>query len=76
MVGDYISTSFSGGKAVTVFPIGRQQPTASSFDEAMYAPAPSAVATAAEATAVASSAGAGPITGVGTGTEHQAVRAD
>jgi BNR repeat-like domain len=77
MVGDYISTSFSGGSAVTVFAVGLQQPTSTTFDEAMYAPTtPLAVATPAQATAVASSAGAGPITGVGTGEEHQAVRDD
>jgi hypothetical protein len=74
MVGDYISTSFAGGHAVTVFAIG-ETPSANAFDEAMYAPAtPLTVATLADAAAVASSAGAGPITGVGTGETHQALR--
>ncbi|HEY2371285.1 MAG TPA: sialidase family protein [Gaiellaceae bacterium] len=57
MVGDYISTSFSGGKAVTLFPIGLGH-TGATFNEAMYAPsAPLAVATAAQATSAASAAG-------------------
>jgi hypothetical protein len=73
MVGDYISTSFSGGKAVTMFPVGLQQPSATTFDEAMYAPAsPLDVATAAQATALATSAGAGGATG--TGATHQALK--
>jgi hypothetical protein len=77
MVGDYISTSFSGGKAVTVFPVGRSQPTATTFDEATYAPAsPLRVASPAEATQPSSTAGAGPVTGVGTGETHQALRDD
>jgi BNR repeat-like domain len=77
MVGDYISTSFSGGRAVTVFPVGRTQPTTSTFDEATYAPAtPLAVTPPAQATSRASSAGAGAITGVGTGETHQALRDD
>src|SRR5262249_43779521 len=37
MTGDYISTSFSGGSAVTMFPVG-MPPSTESFDEAMYAP--------------------------------------
>jgi hypothetical protein len=74
MVGDYISTSFSRGRAATVFAVGLQ-PTTSAFDEAMYAPAtPLAVATPAQATHPASSEGAGPITGVGTGETHQALK--
>jgi hypothetical protein len=77
MVGDYISTSFSGGKATTVFDVGHEQPTASTFDEASYAPAtPLSVATKGQATNAASSAGAGPITGVGVGETHHAVRDD
>jgi BNR repeat-like domain len=57
MVADYISTSFSGGKATTVFAIGFPH-TGSTFNEGMYAPsAPLSVATAAQATNVASSAG-------------------
>jgi hypothetical protein len=78
MVGDYISTSFSGGKAVTMFPVGRQQPTASTFDEATYAPTtPLSVATRAQATRAASSAGVVvPITGQGTGETHHALKND
>jgi hypothetical protein len=77
MVGDYISTSFSGGKATTVFAVGHET-TAAAFDEAMYAPAARLnVATAAQATHAASSQGVnGPITGVGTGETHQALRND
>src|SRR5438105_93693 len=37
MVGDYISTSFSGGMATTVFAVGHE-PLTAAFDEAMYAP--------------------------------------
>jgi hypothetical protein len=74
MVGDYISTSFSGGLATTVFAVGKP-PTTAAFDEAMYAPtSPLAVATVAQATSVASSKGA--ITGVGTGTAIRALKND
>jgi hypothetical protein len=77
MVGDYISTSFSGGRAVSVFPVGRSQPAASAFDEATYAPAtPLTVATPAQATRAATTTGAGPVTGMGTGETHQALRDD
>ena len=38
MVGDYISTSFTGGLATTLLAVGLQQPTSTTFDEAMYAP--------------------------------------
>jgi hypothetical protein len=77
MVGDYISTSFSGGRAVTIFPVGRGNPGSGPFDEGMYAPAaPLAVATAGQATHAASSAGAGPVTGVGIGETHHALRDD
>jgi hypothetical protein len=77
MVGDYISTSFSGGRAVTIFAVGRGDPASGPFDEAMYAPAtPLAIATTAQATHPASSAGAGPVTGVGTGETHHALRDD
>ena len=77
MVGDYISTSFSGGRAVTVFPVGLQQPTSTSFDEAMYAPAtPLTVASLAQSPNVASSQGAGPITGNGIGVAIQTLRQD
>ena len=76
MVGDYISTSFSGGRATTVFAVGLAQPTSGTFDEAMYAPAaPLSVATAAQATHAASSEGVvGPVTGVGTGETHRTLR--
>jgi len=75
MTGDYISTSFSGGRAVTMFPVGRGNPATGAFDEAMYAPTtPLAVTTS--ATHAASAAGAGPITGVGTGETHHALRDD
>jgi BNR repeat-like domain len=75
MVGDYISTSFAGATAATVFAVG-VTPTAATFDEAMYAPAtPLAVASAAQATRPSSSAGVVvPVTGVGTGATHQALK--
>jgi hypothetical protein len=77
MVGDYISTSFSGGRATSLFPVGHAQPSASTFDEATYAPAtPLSVASKAQATHAASSQGAGPVTGVGTGETHHALRDD
>jgi BNR repeat-like domain len=77
MVGDYISTSFSGGRAVPVIAVGLQQPTATSFDEAMYAPTtPLTVASPTQATLPATSAGAGPVTGIGTGETHHALRDD
>ena len=71
MVGDYISTSFSGGKATTVFAVGLQTTTAA-FDEAMYSPGRLSVATAAQATHVASSAG--QVTGAGIGETHLALK--
>ncbi len=74
MVGDYISTSFVGSTATTVFAIGNAH-TGSVFDEAMYAPAtPLTVATATQATAASSSLGA--IDGPGHGVAVQAVRRD
>jgi hypothetical protein len=74
MVGDYISTSFSGGSATTVFAVGLPA-SPGSFDEAMYAPAaPLAVATPSQATHAASSQGAAPITSVGTGETHHTLR--
>jgi hypothetical protein len=75
MTGDYISTSFSGGRAVTMFPVGTGNPATGAFDEAMYAPA-TPLSVAANATHAASSAGAGPVTGVGTGETHHALRDD
>ena len=76
MVGDYISTSFSGGHATTVFAVGHEQPTATSFDEAMYAPTtPLSVATTAQATQPATTTGVlVPVTGVGSGTTRQELR--
>jgi hypothetical protein len=38
MVGDYISTCFCGGKATPCSRWDASSPTATSFDEAMYAP--------------------------------------
>ena len=72
MVGDYISTSFSGGSATTVFAVGHE-PSTAAFDEAMYAPtARLPVATLAQATNVAISGGAGG--GDGTGEAIQTIR--
>jgi BNR repeat protein len=74
MVGDYMSTSFSGNKATTVFAVGLQTTTAA-FDEAMYAPASRlSVATASQATRAASSLGVA--TGQGTGETHHALKRD
>jgi hypothetical protein len=74
MVGDYISTSFSGGRATTVFAVGLT-PTTAAFDEAMYAPTtPLTVATAAAATQPAQTGG--QQTGVGTGETHHALKRD
>ena len=76
MVGDYISSSFSAGKVATIFAVGLQQPTATTFNEAMYAPStPLAVATPAEATNASSTSGVVvSVTGIGTGPAHQAIR--
>ena len=77
MVGDYISTSFSGGKATTVFAVGLPHDPSEPFDEAMYAPTtPLNVATPAQATNVASSTGAKHFTGEGTGETHRALHND
>jgi hypothetical protein len=76
MVGDYISTSISGGSATTVIAVGRPH-TGNVFDEAMYAPTSKLpIASAAEATRPSSTAGAGPVTGQGTGETHHALRND
>jgi hypothetical protein len=57
MVGDYISTSFSGGMATTVFAVGGDATTAA-FDEAMHAPTSRlSVATTPQATHEASTKG-------------------
>jgi hypothetical protein len=76
MVGDYISSSFSGGTVATLFAVGLQQPTSTSFDEAMYAPsAPLTVAAAAQATNASSTAGVlVPAGGAGTGITHKVIR--
>src|SRR4051794_18006028 len=78
MAGDYISTSFSAGNVTTIFAVGRTRPSGTSFDEAMYAPStPLSVASAAQATNAALTTGVvGPLTGVGTGATHQALRND
>jgi BNR repeat-like domain len=76
MVGDYISSSFSGGQVATLFAVGLQQPSTTSFDEAMYAPStPLTVATAAQATSASSTAGVlVPVGGAGTGVTHKVIR--
>src|SRR3954469_18464327 len=78
MVGDYISTSFAGARATSVFAVGLRQPTTTSFDEAMYAPTtPLAVATPQTATRPSSTAGVvTPVTGVGTGAALRALKGD
>jgi hypothetical protein len=77
MTGDYISTSFSGGLAVTMFPVGLTNPTSTTFDEAMYAPAsPLPVASPSAATRASTTTGVFPITGVGTGEVHHALKND
>jgi hypothetical protein len=73
MVGDYISTSFSGGRATTVFAVGLD-PTTEAFNEAMYSPGRLSVATAAQATLPATTSGAA--TGPGIGPTIQALRQD
>ena len=78
MVGDYISTSFAGATATTVFAVGLPHPSGGAFDEGMYAPTtPLAVASAAQATQPSSSAGVvTPVTGVGTGAAIRALKTD
>jgi hypothetical protein len=77
MVGDYISTSFSGGAAVTMFSVGRPH-TAPTFNQAMYAPStPLSVASVATATRPALTTGVvAPLTGQGTGTVQHLLRED
>jgi hypothetical protein len=77
MVGDYISTSFSNGSAVTMFSVG-QPHTATTFDQAMWAPTtPLSVASLAGATRPALATGVvAPLTGQGTGTVQHLLRAD
>ena len=75
MTGDYISTSFSGGSAVTMFPVAVA--AASGFDEAMYAPsAPLPVASLSAATNASTTTGVLPVTGVGTGETHHDLKTD
>jgi hypothetical protein len=76
MVGDYISSSFSGGQVATLFAVGLQQPTSTSFDEAMYAPStPLTIAAPAQATSASSRAGVlVPVGGAGTGVTHKVIR--
>jgi len=76
MVGDYISTSFAGATATTMFAVGRAQPSPGAYTEDMYAPTtPLTVATRAQATRPATSTGVlVPVTGVGTGETHHALR--
>jgi len=71
MVGDYISTSFAGGTATTVFAVGRDATTAP-FNEAMYSPGRESVASLAQATQVASSTGV--FGAVGNGETHHALK--
>lgn len=74
MVGDYISTSFSGGLAATVFAVGVPH-TGTTFDEGMWAPtSPLAVGTASEATRVASSSGVQSTGGTGQGELLRSIR--
>jgi hypothetical protein len=76
MVGDYISTSISGGSATTVIAVGRPH-TGNVFDEAMYAPTSKLpIVSAADAIRPSSTAGAAPVTGQGTGETHHALRND
>jgi hypothetical protein len=77
MVGDYISTSFSGGNATTVFAVGNHHDPSQLFDEAMNAPTtPLGVTSLADAHNAAQTTGAHAITGQGTGEAHQAIRDD
>jgi hypothetical protein len=76
MVGDYISTSISGGTATTVVAVGLPH-VGSAFDEGMYAPTSKLpIATSEQVTRPSSTAGAGPITGQGTGETHHALKQD
>jgi hypothetical protein len=74
MVGDYISTSFTGsGTATTVFAVGKPHTVADPFNEAIYSPGSLTVPSLAAAHRVARSSGV-QVTGQGTGTAHQAIR--
>jgi hypothetical protein len=75
MVGDYISTSFTGsGTATTVVAVGKPHTAAQPFNEAMYSPGSLSVASLADSLRVARSSGVKVATGQGTGSAHQAVR--
>ena len=76
MVGDYISGSFSGGKVATLFAVGLQQPSTTTFDEALYAPSsPLTVAALAQATNASTTAGVVvPVGGAGTGVKLPPIR--
>jgi len=74
MVGDYISTSFSGGLATTVVAVGKSPTTTAAFDEAMYSPGQLSIAAPAQATRLATSSGAA--TGPGIGDTIQALKRD
>jgi hypothetical protein len=74
MVGDYISTSISGGAAATVFAVGKPPTGAAAFDEAMDSPGRLAIATATEATRLSTTAGA--TDGPGVGDTIRAIRQD
>ena len=60
----------------TLFAVGLQQPSTTTFDEAMYAPStPLTVAAAAQATNASSTAGVVvPVGGAGTGVKQQTIR--
>jgi hypothetical protein len=62
MVGDYISTSWMGGRAFGSFAVAQPPSGGFAFDQALYVPAGGLVASGAGAT---SSSGAEPVRGVG-----------
>jgi hypothetical protein len=73
MVGDYVSTSISGGRATTVFAVGKPA-TSAAFDEAMYSPGRLAIATTTQATRPPITGAV--VTGAGIGATIQALRQD
>jgi len=74
MVGDYISTSISGGFAATVFAVGKPPAGTAAFDEAMDSPGQLPIATATQATRLSTTAGAAD--GPGIGDTIRAIRQD
>ena len=60
----------------TLFAVGLQQPSTTTFDEATYAPStPLTIAAAAQATNASSTAGVlVPVGGAGTGATHKVIR--